>query len=595
MLFYLMIWPGLAISVMLLGLGILRISSFVRLNDPQNNGVIKTREIVLASMWMGCAGYGGLFPLLGLFMPVSLNAGLGLLILPFLTILDRKIRIFVYRIFLDLFADRKKTFRTIFLYVSSVAPVFYMGGNQITLFDTAYYHLPLARIMGEYGAVKGLVTLHQNFGQTSSWFVMAAPGTVGGEFSWGAATANTFISGLAAIHAFISIRDLALKKARIDVAISAIGFSMVLVMAARWGMISSLSPDLPVMLLCVAASWAISLSGYSRSHTDLGVTASFFISAFAFSIKISALPLLVTSTFFGMIFFWESIYKLWEFVFWGSWLLIPTLILNLLASGCVAYPVQLSCFQLPWTPDPGSLNYYLNVIKDAARGGGRGLLETLPLIEKFLIWLSKDKSGAFLTIIMIIISLPLVLKLLLRQIYSKKFCRSQLLVLILSLSGAIFVTLFAPTGRFIGGYTAVIVGLSFFAFQPLQRGVLLLAKTGLLSIGVILALMLAYHSGSASTIRGLVFERMALGIYPSSGDGWILPRKLVPFDVTRPDLPRLSKWKSASPPFSDIQHTDGSGICWAAPAPCIPNPSVLQKVRYQDLKRGVAAGFRFQN
>ena len=62
---------------------------------------------------------------------------------------------------------------------------FIFGRSANYLFDTAYYHLPLARIFETFGALKGLVALHANFGQTSTWFAIAAPGTVGG--SWGGA------------------------------------------------------------------------------------------------------------------------------------------------------------------------------------------------------------------------------------------------------------------------------------------------------------------------------------------------------------------------------------------------------------------------
>ncbi|MEL0112664.1 MAG: hypothetical protein VW835_13115, partial [Rickettsiales bacterium] len=185
MLFYLAIWPLIAGSLFLWGTVLLRVTGAVGLSGRDNpSDWERPGDIGFAALWVGFAVLGALLPLAAFLVPLSPAIVTLALLLAAFSLLVPAIREIALHTIRAMLATPGKA--TVFAgHVVAVATVAYLASRQVIYFDTAVYHLPLARFLAEVGAVKGLVTLFVNYGQTSSWFAIAAPGTAGGEFGWG--------------------------------------------------------------------------------------------------------------------------------------------------------------------------------------------------------------------------------------------------------------------------------------------------------------------------------------------------------------------------------------------------------------------------
>ena len=160
-------------------------------------------DVVFSCVWLGVAVLGAMLTTSALFGAVSIYTAIICLVLPCIILLIRPFRKELWNL-LDGAWLKLYIGPTAFIVpVVMLALVSFLGSQPIIYFDTAYYHLPLAQIFETFGALKGLVALHPNFGQTSTWFAIAAPGTVGGELGWGVPTANTALAGIAALHASV--------------------------------------------------------------------------------------------------------------------------------------------------------------------------------------------------------------------------------------------------------------------------------------------------------------------------------------------------------------------------------------------------------
>ena len=254
MIFILATWPVLGLSCLLLGLQLLRFTGTEHFRDERVG--LRADHILLGAVWSGLAVQGALFTLAALFFPVSLLLSIILVLscLRFWRKNESADRPLFERGFL-----RAPWTVSSLAYAFVIAAMAYIAGDQFTLFDTAFYHLPLARILNEFGALPGLVLLHTNFGQSSSWFALAAAGTAGGEFGWGASTLNGSVAGVALTLSLV-VRFAGRGGVCAADCVAASGYPIVLILSARWGMISSLSPDFAIMLLSVVVVWALSLT-----------------------------------------------------------------------------------------------------------------------------------------------------------------------------------------------------------------------------------------------------------------------------------------------------------------------------------------------
>lgn len=586
----------LAVSAVALGLVVFRLVGldFLRLHSD-TTVIHRPEDFLFASMWVGLAGFGSLFTLWALAYPVTLSAAAILLILPWLNFVRGDFRQLISRELGELFPDRRTASIGIVIVSISILPVAYLASAQFTLFDTAYYHLPLTRIFNEFGAVIGLAALHTSFGQVSAWFALAAPGTAGGEFGWGAASANFFIAAMAACHAAMAIGRCVKGDARLCDFVMAIGTPLVLIAAARWNMIASVSPDLPVMLLCVVTAWALCLETSGADMRRLGVTCAVMVAVFAVSIKISSAPLLVLSSLaaiYGIAGSSRTLFRLGGVAVVG---LTPSLALGVLASGCLAYPLAVSCIALPWTPNLDDIALFATTIMSAAKGGGLALPAETPFWEVIRAWSFRDSSGALIVFTGLICSLLIVWRMLAERVWRNDRKSFPIWAAILAIFGVAYVTVTAPTGRFMGGYAAVSVGIAIFILPSVRRRVESLIRNGLLPTLFLICLLGIHQTGPSAVTRSGIAEGINSGIFPDSGHGWFLPAKLIPFDVHRPDQRLLSSTRPISEKFKDVRQSYGRGECWATPPPCASGGYISERLQYRDAGAGIQSVLEFRD
>lgn len=583
MLLFLLTFPIFAASILLWGIGAQRFIGYRYSSAGAEN--ISPCDVAFCAAWLGISILAGLFSFAVLFSPLTPVIAILILTLPALGLIIRSYRLITASILRQTIESFSSGFRLVLLLVALLLPICFLGSQQTILFDSAYYHLPLSRIFEEFGAIKGLVTLHMNFGQASSWLVLGAPGTAGGELGWGSSIANTFICMLAAIQAAFALNRIVDGSRRLCDFIAGIGFPLIFLLAARWGMISSLSPDVPAMLLVVTIAWILSLPWERRS-----VFLAIPVAAFAITIKLSALPVgLVTGIAALYAVRGESRYFIAS-VCIGLAILAPFFWLSVLSTGCLAFPISLTCFELPWTPSVEQLSVHTETIVAAARGGGRALPADTPLVTQFLTWASRDKSGALVILSGVLISTIIAI----RNLSVDKLRHPDKIVsyapLALAICGLVYVSVMAPTGRFAGGYTSVLAALLVASIPNLESRFKKLTAIWLIPLGFMIGIITLHSTGPGNVVRQMVAEQVATGNFPDPGNGIFLPKRLIPFDIHHPETRRLRKWSSDMRGSVKFQYATTTGECWAAPPPCLPQ-GAQPHIKYIDPALGIRGGF----
>jgi hypothetical protein len=586
LIFYSVTFPIFVASILLLGIGMLRsIGSPGNAIGTWNIKAPPSFDIAFASAWLGLSLLAGILSFVVLITPLSPETAILILALPAIGLFSHSFREAITTFLCGLFKNQSYGFRLICILVIMLLPIFFLGSQQTILFDTTYYHLPIARIFEEFGAIKGLVTLHMNFGQVSSWIVLGAPGTAGGELGWGSSIANTFICLLAAVQAAFALNNIVDGSRRLCDFIAGIGFPLILLLAARWGMISSLSPDVPAMILAVVIAWLLSLS-WGRHSIFLAIP----VAAFAMTIKLSALPIgLATGIAALYVIPRESRLFISSFSI-SLAILVPFIWLSVVSTGCFAFPISLTCFEFPWTPSVEQLTLHTSVIIDAARGGGRALPADTPIFTQFLTWASRDKSGAFVILSGILISAIIAIRNLADDKHhsTDKFAFYAPYALVVC--GLIYVSTIAPTGRFSGGYTGVLVAILVATTPKLEFHFRKLTAIWLVPLGFAIGIITLHITGPGNATREMVTEQVASGDFPDPGNGILLPKRLIPYDIQHPETLRLRKWHQVTQGLVKFQKPMGTGECWSAPPPCLPQGGQAQ-IKYIDPDRGIHSGF----
>ena len=583
MLLFLLTFPIFATSILLWGIGAQWVIGY-RWRDGDAEK-FSPCDITFCAAWLGISILAGLYSFAALFLPLTPGLAILILGLPAFGLIIRSYRLITGSFLSELIESISSGFRLVLLLITLLLPICFLGSQQTILFDSAYYHLPIARIFEEFGAIKGLVTLHMNFGQVSSWLVLAAPSTTGGELGWGSSIANTFICMLAAAQAAFALNRIADGSRRLCDFITGIGFPLIFLLAARWDMISSLSPDIPTMLLGVTIAWFLSLPRERR-----GIFLAVPVAAFAITIKLSALPIGLITGIAALCVSWGESRRLFVSAGIGLAILAPFFTLSILSTGCLAFPVSLTCFELPWTPSAERLAVHTETIIAAARGGGRALSADTTVVAQFLTWLSRDKSGALIILSGIAISVFMAV----RYVVSWRLRPSERTTwhapYALAVFGLIYVSIMAPTGRFAGGYTAVLAAILIATIPNFEINFRKLTAIWLLPLGFAVGIMTLHITAPGNAVRQMIAKQVIGDKFPDPGNGLLRPKRLIPFDIHHPKTRRLREWTSRMNGPVVYQRPLSTGECWAAPPPCLPQ-GAQPHMKYIDPARGIQGGF----
>jgi hypothetical protein len=351
-------------------------------------------------------------------------------------------------------------------------------------------------------------------------------------------------------------------------------------------MISSLSPDIPTMLLGVTIAWFLSLPWERR-----GIFLAVPVAAFAITIKLSALPIGLITGIAALYAFRGDIRQFSVSACIGLAILAPFFLLSVLSTGCLAFPVSLTCFELPWTPSAEQLAVHTETIIAAARGGGRALSTDTTVVAQFLTWLSRDKSGAIIVLSGVTISVIIAMQ----RVGAGKLRPGERTIsyapYALAAFGLIYVSVMAPTGRFAGGYTAVLAAILVASVPNLETNFRKLTAIWLLPLGFAIGIITLYITAPGNAVRQMIAEQVIGGKFPDPGSGLFRPKRLIPFDIHHPKTRRLREWTSNVNDTVIYQKPVSTGECWAAPPPCLPQGARI-RLNYIDPQRGIQGGFQ---
>ena len=579
MLFFLSTFPFVVVAIVLWGLIALRaIGGADALRVSEFN---RPHDLVFCAAWLGVSIIASILTPIAQIAPVSLYVVIFVLAIPVVSLAFTAFRLETVNLVNEIVKHRGHLLRPITFLWLLLLPISYFGSQQIVYFDTAFYHLPMARILEEFGVIKGMVTIHMNYGQASSWLVLSAPGNAGGENGWGAQSANVYLVMLAASQAAFAFYRIGNRSKRLPDIIAGFGITLVLLLAVRWGMTASLSPDLPAMLLAVIVAWLL-----SNERIGNGLLIALPISVFAVTVKLSAAPLALLVGPAALTLLLHERRRIFTSIGISTIIFASFCSLSILSSGCLAFPAELTCLQLPWTPTPDRLADHTNLIVNAARGGGHELPAGTSTIDGLIYWMSRDTSGAILV---------LGGWLLISGLATYKYVGGQqqslpIWPILFALTGLFYVSALAPSGRFAGGYTAILVAVVVYASPWLHDRIQRISRSGLLTCLLALLLCVIHATGPANKVRENITAHVPENSLKLPEYGILLPKRLIPFDINQPNLQHEKYWEFDQRDGIRVTRPTRGNECWSAPPPCFPR-GIQPGTQFIDNRRGVSGGF----
>ena len=462
-----------------------------------------------------------------------------------------------------------------------------LASDLVLYFDTAFYHFQIARLLADFGSVPGLALIYENYGFASSWLALSAPlgNWIPVERSGGA------INGLAALAALWQVlasgRRLAAGRGSRADWVVVCGLAAVLLLAVRWHMVASLSPDLPVLIAPVILAWMFCLDeGSAARNAPAG---GYVLALLLIPIKLSALPLAAIA---GLRYWSRENFRglaLARVAGLAVLFTAPLLAVYFVTTGCFVYPVAWTCTDVAWASPSRAVADLAAYITAGARFSGKAPADWF---GHLFYWMSHDRSGAILYAVWLATGAAVLV--LARRLDLKPFFWA----IVLSLAGAIYAVFLAPTGRFAAGYLVILPAIIVAALAEYSDVRARLRDRPLLghglfvaSIGVVVALAIALRTSAPSEI-----DRERAEAYIASHDvaGFetsrlLLPSPVLPFDLGRPGPAEPRRLTPRKLHDFAVTFPEGVGLCWAAEPICTKRQD--PKVRLRDPAAGPAGGF----
>ncbi len=556
---------------------------------------------LMISTWLGLISLSLILFTISLFFPLSLTVGT-IVIICCLSIAcsSSKIRTSIRNFQLLLSPAKIIGFSTLNIIVATYI------SQKIIWFDTGLYHFQAIQWLSRFGVVPGLALIHNRFGFVSSWFALVAPLNVGIFQARWTAFGNGFILFLACLQLSISLFRIWINNAQKADWFIILSLGLCFPLLIWQKLIISASPDVPVILLTIIISWTILIiadkhqfCNPENSSLDLTII-PLLLSVGAFTIKPSALPLLVISfSFYILACQWQ-----WRRFVWGSAIslmtLLPLLIFSILTSGCPLYPVPILCLNLPWSVGAENAKVMSKIIQNWARWSG-----PTPTNANAWNWIADwlNYNTNQFTLVLVIISLISSIKVFKQLRIGKN--NEYKYILSLGIFGMVFMLLQAPTFRFGLGYLTIIPAyLGALYYQKFSSIVALffLGITGLLAlvvgwyktfliillIIVLVSLFIQFYQRTRGFKLAIIIVVLGLTLILNKAiqaGGYTQIYLWLPPEMKAPSR---SEVKSAN--NIDYIKPKNSNQCWAAELICTPNN--LQNVQFRDASKGIKSGFK---
>ncbi|XQQ05451.1 MAG: LIC_10190 family membrane protein [Leptolyngbya sp. IPPAS B-1204] len=352
MLYSISVWTILLIGCYGIGLGLL--------NGLRAYPVARLGDRAVMAVWLGILALALALLTTGLFLPLSPWVGGGF----FLGFLLLALRSKSTRSEVATFYRQISTWQIVIYFGVAIAIAAFVS-QPVIWEDTGLYHYSVIRWLAEFGTVPGIALLFANFGFTSAWFAFAAPLNPDVLAARASTVANGLIFLLAVLQFGLSLFRIWHKQSQLTDGWIVICYSCILPIILATDFMSiiliSASPDIPALFLVIATAWTILLTetaaNETQEYTKNNQTVSLFLAIGAFSIKLTALPLLfVTGLWFIFRYSLNPFNPRWLLhqiaiaALFGL-LLVPFFLSGIITSGCPLYPSGAFCLDLPWSPD----------------------------------------------------------------------------------------------------------------------------------------------------------------------------------------------------------------------------------------------------
>ncbi|KAM3094093.1 LIC_10190 family membrane protein [Phormidesmis sp. 146-35] len=448
--------------------------------------------------------------------------------------------------------------------------------GQVVWHDTGYYHYGLIQWLAEYGTVPGLSLLFTNLGFTSSWFALAAPLNAQIFDARVSAVTNGFVLLIAVLQALICLRQ-SLMGARLS-DLFAIAFALIMLPITIWlvpmsQILVSPSPDLPVAFLVGIVGWSmlvVSRSTLVANEMNDSLRATrrdrvipLILATGAFTIKLTALPLVVMSSLF---FVFHPGVNLRRIVRGGAVVLLllsPMLISGILTSGCPLYPAAVLCVDLPWSPTSQAVQQTAANTHGWTTWYGSPPSGVNPWIWSIGQWFNTSTTEK-ITAALIVLALGAAVYVIVTQATK---LRGEIWVAAIGVLGITFLMLTSPFFRFNLPYVALLLALSMAVVFMRQFDRILHFLKFLESL--IRSHDLVFNLFSATVVLVVV--------------GYSYPQLLLPLRMK--DIPVVEKQANGIVYF----YPEDNMHCWAAKIPCTFTD--MQEVEFANPNRGLAGGF----
>jgi hypothetical protein len=658
MLYLLAAWGVLFLLSSVIGLGLL--------HAMQAHAFKLAGDRLIASLWLGTIALGVSLLATSLLFPLS--PGVGALVAGCLCLLSWRSQSIYQE--LRQWYSHLRPMHGLLLAGLAIAVAHFMS-RQVIWLDTGLYHYSTIRWLADFGIVPGVALLYSQLGFMSSWLALAAPLNPSIVGSHVTAVTDGFILLVAILHWFMSLNHLLSRKSgaakpndecwqrRCEAHLFPLNlqsfnqpskqptlsdwFALVfltIIISLLVGtptlaeILVSPSPDIPCLLLVGVVCWAILLICEANQLLELPAqnqtdqppafppaipqdnsqAVVLFLASGAFTIKLTALPLLAISGLFYLInnrqdFLRQdflsshkfsgceahkaslatskSIFQLnissrqWHHLLIGFSIagltLIPLISGNLIASGCPLFPSTNFCLDLPWSP----------LLEDVQASTRNTLNWTHwfpppPLGQPALLWFVEQwfRSNRSNQILIGVVVSSLVL---VGYVWRTRIqqARGQLWLLAIGGLGVAFLLVTSPLLRFVLGYLLVIPALAI--ALPLWKWHQKTVTTSQINhLSPSKAFSKAFFKITSGCGAGLALvfalKIVALGL---AGDPTSPPRLLLP-----PALPAEEMVQKQVNAITYFTPKQSGALCWSSPLPC-----AFEVKSYIDL-RNQAAGLR---
>ena len=453
-----------------------------------------TRQPVILSQpfiitcFAGLAFSGILFTAVSLLLPLGTILAQCLLLLPCFawTYIKRSC-------ILSFFNGNRKTWPpwsvpVFMVLVAGILCVLTMHAGIINHPDTLTYHAQNIRWAEHFAAVPGIAHLNINYGTQSVWFIVCALFS----FSFTGTSALTFMNAAILIWFLIFLAQKINEALRLQRIINGLLWLLLLVFAS-WSYTqirltaSSASPDFIAALYI----WLIIyLFINSKNNSNPFYLLLVFLSFFAITIKLSALPCILLS-----LYAWyrysetKATTKIFLPILTGAFVLLPHFSRNVISTGYPVFPFAIpDLFDVDWKVPKNTLVLFKQYITGYAKthvnysGDEIQAVADMKVSQWMPVWW-RLQSFADKILLLAIPSLLLFAVLFLNKIVTKKNNRF-LICLLLCLAGLLFWFIQAPDPRFGFGFLVPFCGLLLYLL--LNRGEIFFIKKQWLSYGLLL-------------------------------------------------------------------------------------------------------------